>query len=132
MTASDPVGDMLARIRNALMIRRTVVQMPSSRLKVAIAQVLREEGYVKDYQVNEEGVRKNLRIELQFTPNKEPVLMGLKRMSRPGLRFYASADRIPRVYGGLGVAILSTSKGVISGERARELQVGGEVLCRVW
>lgn len=132
MTVSDPVADMLTRIRNALMIERAVVQMPSSRLKVALAQVLKEEGYVRDYQVAQEGVRKHLKIELRLTAAKEPVLTGLKRVSRPGLRIYVSADRIPRVYGGLGVAIMSTPSGVLSGEKAKKLRVGGEVLCYVW
>lgn len=129
---TDPIADMLTRIRNAVKARHPSVSMPASKLKVAIAQVLREEGFIRGYQVTQEGPRKVLKIDLQYTGRKEPILTGLKRVSRPGLRVYTSAGSIPRVYGGLGVTILSTPQGVMTGEKARRLRVGGEVLCQVW
>ncbi|MBI4494593.1 MAG: 30S ribosomal protein S8 [Chloroflexi bacterium] len=132
MTLTDPIADMLTRIRNALKARHPSVQMPSSQLKVALAGVLRDEGYIKGFQVVEENGRKALRLDLKYTGKKEPALVGLRRVSRPGLRVYAPSTAIPRVYGGLGVPILSTSQGVMSGDRARRARVGGEVLCYVW
>lgn len=132
MTLTDPIADMLTRIRNALHAGHSSVQMPSSQVKVAIAHVLRDEGYIKSFQVQEEGVRKVLRVDLKYTEKKQPVLTGLQRISKPGLRVYSPADAIPRVFGGLGVAIVSTPKGVMSGLQARRQRVGGEVLCYVW
>jgi small subunit ribosomal protein S8 len=132
MTMTDPIADMLTRIRNGLQARHAVVEMPSSTLKVALAEVLRDEGYIKGYSVQGDAPKKRLRVELQYTDKREPVLTGLKRISKPGLRVYTNATRIPRVYGGLGVAILSTSKGVMSGATARRQRLGGEVLCHVW
>jgi small subunit ribosomal protein S8 len=132
MTMTDPIADMLTRIRNGLQAHHDVVDMPSSTLKVALAEVLRDEGYIKGYAVQGDAPKKRLRVELQYTDKREPVLTGLKRISKPGLRVYTDAKRIPRVFGGLGVAILSTSKGVMSGPSARRQRLGGEVLCHVW
>jgi small subunit ribosomal protein S8 len=132
MTMTDPIADMLTRIRNASQAGHPVVEMPSSNVKVAIAEVLRDEGYIKGYTVQGDPPKKTLRLELRYAGRREPVLTGLRRISKPGLRVYAGADEIPRPYGGLGVAILSTSKGVMSGGKARRMRLGGEVLCHVW
>jgi small subunit ribosomal protein S8 len=132
VTMSDPIADMLTRIRNGVSARHDTVRMPSSKLKVAIAQVLREEGFIKNYEVSQEGARSFLKIDLSYTGRKEPVLTGIKRVSKPGLRVYVQKREIPRVLGGLGVAILSTPEGVMTGQVARQKSVGGEVLCYVW
>ncbi|HYU20073.1 MAG TPA: 30S ribosomal protein S8 [Chloroflexota bacterium] len=132
MTMTDPIADMLTRLRNAVQARHQVVEMPASTVKVAIAEVLRDEGYIKGFSVQGEVPKKQLRVELRYTGKQEPVLTGLRRVSTPGLRVYTGADEIPRVFGGLGVAILSTSKGVMSGAQARRRRLGGEVLCQVW
>lgn len=132
MTMTDPIADMLTRIRNAVQARHDATEMPSSKLKVAIAKVLKEEGFIKDYQVLDNRPFKVLRIELQYTGKKEPVLTGIKRVSKPGLRVYTKASEIPRVYGGLGLAVISTPKGVMSGRQARRQNLGGEVICHVW
>ena len=132
MTMSDPIADMLTRIRNGVSARHDTVRMPSSKLKVAIAQVLRDEGFIKNYEVSQEGARSFLKIDLSYTGRKEPVLTGIKRVSKPGLRVYVQKREIPRVLGGLGVAILSTPEGVMTGQVARQKSVGGEVLCYVW
>ena len=132
MTMTDPIADMLTRIRNAVQARHPVVEMPSSTMKVAIAEVLRDEGYIKGFSVQGDPPKKKLRLELSYTGKQEPVVTGLRRVSKPGLRVYTGAGEIPRVYGGLGVAILSTSRGVMSGSQARKMRVGGEVLCHVW
>jgi small subunit ribosomal protein S8 len=129
---SDPIADMLTRIRNGVSARHDTVRMPSSKVKVAIAQVLREEGFIKNYEIAQEGVRSFLKIDLSYTGRKEPVLSGIKRVSKPGLRVYVQKREIPRVLGGLGVAILSTPEGVMTGRHARQKSVGGEVLCYVW
>lgn len=132
MTMTDPIADMLTRIRNAANVRHPAVEMPSSTLKVAIAEVLRDEGYIKGFNVQGDVPKKMLKIELRYTAKQEAVLTGLRRVSKPGLRVYTDADHIPRVYGGLGVSILSTSKGVMSGGAARKRRLGGEVLAHVW
>jgi small subunit ribosomal protein S8 len=132
VTMSDPIADMLTRIRNGVSARHDTVRMPSSKLKVAIAQVLREEGFIKNNEVSQEGARSFLKIDLSYTGRKEPVLTGIKRVSKPGLRVYVQKREIPRVLGGLGVAILSTPEGVMTGQVARQKSVGGEVLCYVW
>ena len=132
MTMTDPIADMLTRIRNASQARHPTVEMPLSNHKVAVAEVLRDEGYIKGYSVHGEGPKKTLKVELRYTGKQEPVLTGLRRVSKPGLRVYTDADHIPRVYGGLGTAVLSTSKGVMSGGKARRMRLGGEVLCHVW
>ena len=129
---TDPIADMLTRIRNAVSSKHERVLMPSSKMKVAIAQVLKEEGFIRDYQVEAEGNRSMLKIDLSYTGRKEPVLSGIKRVSKPGLRVYVQKREIPRVLGGLGVAILSTPEGVMTGHVARQRSVGGEVLCYVW
>lgn len=132
MVTSDPVADMLTRIRNAVAARHDFVNVPASKLKEAIARVLKDEGYIKDFEVYTEGNRRYLRIHLSYTGKKEPVLTGLKRVSKPGLRVYVGKREIPRVYGGLGIAILSTPQGVMTGQEAWRKRIGGEVLCYVW
>ncbi|HEY8490385.1 MAG TPA: 30S ribosomal protein S8 [Dehalococcoidia bacterium] len=133
MSMSDPIADMLTRIRNAVAARHDFVNVPASKLKLAIAKVLKEEGFIRDYEVVEgNGPQKLLRIHLSYTGRKEPVLTGLQRVSRPGLRVYVQKREIPRVYGGLGIAILSTPEGVMTGQQAWRRKIGGEVLCYVW
>lgn len=134
MNVSDPVADMLTRIRNAVGARHDTVQIPASKMKVAIAQVLKSEGFIRDFSVNHEEGRPQptLKVELSYSGRKTPVLNGLTRVSKPGLRVYVQQREIPRVYGGLGIAILSTPKGVMTGQEARRNQLGGEVLCYVW
>lgn len=134
MNVSDPVADMLTRIRNAVGARHDSVQIPASKMKVAIAQVLKSEGFIRDFSIaTEEGrPQPTLKVELSYSGRKQPVLNGLTRVSKPGLRVYVQQREIPRVYGGLGIAILSTPKGVMTGQEARRNQLGGEVLCYVW
>jgi len=130
---SDPIADMLTRIRNANTARHSHVDMPSSKMKVAIANILINEGYIKNFEIKEEGFKKTIRIGLKFGKDKnEKVIAGLKRISKPGLRVYASAADMPKVLGGLGTAIVSTNKGVITDREARKLGVGGEVLAFIW
>jgi small subunit ribosomal protein S8 len=131
---SDPIADMLTRIRNANAARHTEVRVPSSRLKLELARVLKDEGYIASFEVekNEESAGEALRIQFKTRPDRQRVISGVKRISRPGLRVYARKTEIPRVLGGLGVAILSTSQGVMSGRQALRAGVGGEVLCYVW
>jgi len=129
---TDPVADMLTRIRNGLQSRHAAVEMPASKLKSAIAEVLKDEGYIKGYSNVGEGPTRALKVELRYVGKNEPVLTGIKRISKPGLRVYSAASEIPRVYGGLGVAIVSTSRGVMSGAQARKQGIGGEVICHVW
>lgn len=132
MSMSDPMADMLTRIRNGVMAHFDSIEMPLSKLKVGVAKVLKEEGYINDYQVLDEGVQGTLKIDLKYGPNQEKVITGIKRISKPGLRQYNKADRIPKVMSGLGVAILTTSNGIISDREARRQNIGGEVLCEVW
>jgi len=129
---TDPIADMLTRIRNALMARHRQVLMPSSKMKVAIARILRQEGFIRHYDVSKQGPQPMLRIILKYDERGEPVLRGLKRVSKPGRRIYANRHEIPWVQSGMGVAILSTSKGVMTDRKARRLKVGGEVLCYIW
>lgn len=129
---TDPIADMLTRIRNGLQARHAAVEMPASKLKSAIAEVLRDEGYIKGYSQAGDGPKKTLKVELRYVGKSEPVLTGLKRISKPGLRVYVGADEMPRVFGGLGTAIISTSRGVMSGAQARKMRVGGEIICHVW
>lgn len=129
---TDPIGDMLTRVRNASKARHSQVEMPLSRIKLHIAEVLRDEGYIDAFSVQGEAPKQTLRIELRYVGKREPVLSGLRRVSRPGLRIYKPAAEIPRVFGGMGTAIVSTSRGVMSGRRARRLKVGGELLAEVW
>ena len=133
MTMSDPIADMLTRIRNANTAKHDTVDVPASKIKVAIADILVKEGYVAKYEIVEDGNFKNIRITLKYGVDKnEKIITGLKRISKPGLRIYAGKNELPRVLGGLGIAILSTNQGVITDKEARKLQVGGEVLAFVW
>ena len=133
MTMSDPIADMLTRIRNANTAKHDTVDVPASKIKVAIADILVKEGYVAKYDIVEDGNFKNIRITLKYGADKnEKIITGLKRISKPGLRIYAGKDELPRVLGGLGIAVISTSKGVISDKEARKLGIGGEVICYVW
>ena len=133
MTMSDPIADMLTRIRNANTAKHATVDVPASKINVAIADILVKEGYVAQYEIVEDGNFKNIRITLKYGADKnEKIITGLKRISKPGLRIYAGKDELPRVLGGLGIAILSTNQGVITDKEARKLQVGGEVLAFVW
>jgi len=129
---TDPIADMLARIRNANRAMHERATMPSSRLKVQIARILKEEGYIKDFQVVEGEAFDTLVIDLKFGRNRERVITDLKRVSKPGRRIYARKDRLPRVLGGMGISILSTSAGIVTGRTAQEKGVGGEVICFVW
>ncbi len=132
MTMTDPIADMLTRIRNAVTVRHDYVNIPASKMKVAIAKVLKDEGFIRDFDTFEEGPRRFVRVHLNYTDKREPLLSGLKRVSRPGLRVYVQKREIPRVYNGLGIAILSTPKGIMAGQQAWRQQTGGEVLCYVW
>ena len=133
MTMSDPIADMLTRIRNANTAKHDTVDVPSSKMKLAIAQILLDEGYIKAFDVVEDGAFKTIHITLKYGADKnEKIITGLKRISKPGLRIYAGKDELPRVLGGLGIAIISTNQGVITDKEARRLQVGGEVLAFVW
>ena len=132
MAMSDPVADMLTRIRNASSVFHDTVDIPGSNLKKELARILKEEGFIRDYKVAEDGKQGVIRIYLKYAPPKRQVISGIKRISKPGLRVYAQRDRVPKVLGGLGVAILSTSKGVMSDRDARRTGIGGEVICYVW
>ena len=133
MTMSDPIADMLTRIRNANTAKHDTVDVPASKMKIAIADILLNEGYIAKYDIVEDGSFKTIRITLKYGVDKnEKVISGLKRISKPGLRVYASSEELPRVLGGLGTAIISTNQGVITDKEARKLQVGGEVLCFIW
>lgn len=131
MNMTDPIADMLTRIRNAVSARHDVVELPSSKEKVEIARILKEEGFIHGFVVSGE-VQKTLTISLKYGPNKEKVLSGLKRISKPGLRVYVDVNRIPRVLNGLGVAILSTSHGLVTDKQARNQHIGGEVVAYIW
>ncbi len=132
MSMSDPLADMLTRIRNAVMVKFKSVEIPKSNTKVEIARVLKEEGYINDYQVSDKGVQGVLTIDLKYGPDGESVISGIKRVSKPGLRQYAKSDAIPSVLNGLGIAIVSTSKGIITNKAAAARNTGGEILCEVW
>ena len=133
MSMSDPIADMLTRIRNANTAKHDTVDVPSSKMKKAIADILVAEGYVKGYEVIEDGIKSTLRISLKYGEDKNhKIITGLKRISKPGLRVYAGKEELPKVLGGLGIAIISTNQGVITDKKARELQGGGEVLAFVW
>ncbi len=130
---SDPIADMLTRIRNANMRKHDTVEVPASKMKIAIADILVDEGYIEKYELTGEGVQKMIKITLKYTANKaERVISGLKRISKPGLRVYAGKENMPKVLGGLGTAIISTNVGVITDKEARKQGVGGEVLCYIW
>jgi small subunit ribosomal protein S8 len=133
MTISDPIADMLTRIRNANIAKHDTVDVPASKMKVAIAGILLDEGYIKAYDIIDEGNFKTIHITMKYGKDKnEKIITGLRRISKPGLRVYAGKDELPRVLGGLGIAILSTNQGIITDKQARKLQVGGEVLAFVW
>ena len=132
MTITDPIADMLARIRNAIMARHETLSMPASRMKIAIARILREEGFIEDFEVRRDTPQGTLRIALRYHARNDPAISGLQRISKPGLRVYTGKGEIPRVYGGLGVAILSTPQGLMTGQRAWREGVGGEVLAYIW
>ncbi len=129
---TDPIADMLTRIRNALKARHDFTDMPASKVKLSMAETLKKEGFIRDYEVLQDGLRRTIRVHLAYTDKREPVITGLKRVSTPGLRVYVQKRKVPRVYGGLGIAILSTSQGLLSGGEARKRGLGGEVVCHVW
>ena len=132
MVITDPIADMLTRIRNALIARHDTVTVPSSNMKKAIAKILLDEGYIKAVDFVDDGLQGQIKVTLKYAQGKESVIKGLKRISKPGLRVYARNDEIPKVLGGLGIAILSTSKGVMTDKEARNAGVGGEVLAYIW
>ncbi len=132
MTPTDPIADMLTRIRNANLARLDHVDVPASKMKISLARILKEEGFVKYYKTMKSQKKGLIRIFMKYGPNKEAVINGLDRVSKPGIRRYVGVEEIPRVRGGLGVAILSTSKGVMTGQECRRQRVGGELLCVVW
>ena len=133
MTMSDPIADMLTRIRNANAAKHDTVDVPASKMKLAIAKILLDEGYIAKYDIIEDGTFKTIHITLKYGADKnDKIISGIKRISKPGLRVYASSDNVPKVFGGLGTAIISTNHGVITDKEARKLGVGGEVLCFVW
>lgn len=132
MVICDPIADMLTRIRNANTIKHEKVDVPNSKIKKSIAQILVEEGYIKDFEVIEDGTRSTIRITLKYGANKTKVITGLKRISKPGLKVYAAKDEVPKVLGGLGIAILSTSSGIMTDKAARNQGIGGEVLAYIW
>ena len=129
---SDPISDMLTRLRNALSARHPKVDVPASKLKTELARILKEEGYILNYKLTEEGARKFIRLYLKYTPGNQPVISHIERVSRPGCRVYVGSQEIPHVLGGLGVNILTTPRGVMTGTTARKEGVGGEVLCQIW
>ena len=132
MSMTDPIADMLTRIRNGITSRHDRVELPSSKLKVEVAKILKSEGFISNFKVVEEGVQPTLRVYLKYSDDGEPVIHGIERISRPGRRVYRGKEAIPQVLGGLGLAIVSTSQGVLSGQDAVRKGVGGEVLCQVW
>jgi len=132
MTTSDPLADMFTRIRNAATARHEDVEVPASKVKRAVAEVLQDEGFIRGISEMEDGPRKYLRLDLTYSEDRRAVLSGIRRVSRPGLRVYVSKSEIPRVFGGLGIAIMSTSQGVMSGREAWRRKIGGELLCYVW
>ena len=132
MNVTDPIADMLTRIRNASAARHRELILPSSRVKREIARILTEEGFIDGFSTSQDGVQEMLILRLKYVEGRTPVVSGLKRISKPGLRVYARKTEIPRVLGGLGMAILSTSRGIMTGSQARKLNLGGEVLCYVW
>lgn len=132
MSLTDPIADMLTIVRNAVRVRKREVSMPSSRIKVEIAKILKEEGYIKNFKVIDDNKQGILNLTLKYTEGNESIISGLRRISRPGCRIYCKRDSIPPVLGGLGIAIISTSQGITTGKKCHELGVGGEVLCYIW
>ncbi|MEG1500190.1 MAG: 30S ribosomal protein S8, partial [Clostridia bacterium] len=129
---TDPIADMLTRLRNAILAKHEVVMIPASKEKLEIAQILLEQGYISASELVSDGAIKNIKITVKYDSNGDSVILGLKRISKPGLRIYATCDKLPKVINGLGIAIITTNKGIITDKKARELKVGGEVLCYVW
>lgn len=132
MTLTDPIADMLTRIRNAVMVKKKEVRIPLSSIKVEIAKILKTEGYIKNYKVIDDHLQGTLVVVLKYTEDKETVISGLQRASKPGCRIYCKRDFIPKVLDGLGIAIISTSKGILTGKKCEEFGVGGEILCHIW
>jgi len=132
MAISDPIADMLTRVRNAARVRHDSVMAPSSKIKIAIAKILKDEGFIADYEVVKGKPQRMLKIHLRYDDKGVPLLNGLERVSKPGLKVYIQRREVPRVYGGLGIAVISTSKGIMTGQQARRQGIGGEVLCNVW
>jgi small subunit ribosomal protein S8 len=132
MTLTDPIADMLTRIRNAGMVRKKEVDIPSSNMKVSIAKILKDEGYIKNYKVIDNKKQGNLKLFLKYTKEKENVISGLERVSKPGCRIYCKKDSIPKVLDGLGVVVISTSRGIYTGKKCEEIGLGGEVICQIW
>ena len=132
MTMTDPIADMLTRIRNANSVGHESVEIPASKMKKSIAEILLNEGFIASYDDEDDNKQGMIKIQMKYGPGKEKVISGIKKISKPGLKVYAKADEVPRVLGGLGIAIISTSKGVVSDKEARKLGVGGEVICYVW
>ncbi|MBT9139612.1 MAG: 30S ribosomal protein S8 [Dehalococcoidia bacterium] len=132
MTMTDPIADMLTRIRNATMVKHEAVEIPGSKIKLAIADILKNEGFIKGFEFKKDSKQGMIRVYLKYGPNREKVITGLKRISKPGLRVYASKDQLPKVLGGLGIAIISTSQGIMTDKAARKAGAGGEVLCYIW
>ena len=132
MAISDPIADMLTRMRNAIMARHDSVLVPSSRMKLYIAKILKQEGFITDYEVLGSRPQRQIKLVLRYDDQNQPIISGLKRVSKPGVRIYVQHNEIPRVYGGLGIAILSTSKGVMPSHKAWRQRLGGELLCYVW
>ena len=129
---TDPIADMLARIRNALTARHKTVEVPASKLKLEMARILKEEGYIEDYEFVQDGPQGKIVITLKYDEDRRPAIAGLKRVSKPGRRIYAGVKKLPRVMGGLGIAIISTSQGIMTDHEARRRRVGGEILCEIW
>jgi small subunit ribosomal protein S8 len=132
MSQTDPIADLLTRIRNAALIRKREVAIPSSKLKVELAKILKEEGYIRNFKVVDDNKQGVLNIALKYTDDNQSVISGLRRVSRPGCRLFCTRDSIPKVLDGLGIAIISTSKGMLTGKRCEDLGVGGEILCHIW
>jgi len=132
MVTTDPIADFLTRIRNANMVSHPTVEIPGSKMKLAIATILKDEGYIKDFEFIEDGRQGIIRIYLKYGPNREKVITGIKRISKPGLRVYVDKDNIPKVLGGFGTAVISTSRGLMTDKKARKEGVGGEVVCYIW
>jgi len=132
MIVTDPIADMLTRIRNALRAKKETVDVPASKMKKSIAEILKSEGFIADYQLCEDSVQGVIKITLKYGPKKEAVLVGMKRISKPGLRIYTNYTEMPKVLNGMGIAIISTSKGVMTDKQARQSQIGGEVLAYIW
>jgi small subunit ribosomal protein S8 len=132
MVMTDPIADFLTRIRNGNMVMHETVEVPSSKIKVSLAGIMKDEGYIKDYEYIEDGKQGIIRIYMKYGPNRERVITGLKRISKPGLRVNVKKDEVPRVLGGLGTAVISTSRGVMTDKKARKEGVGGEVICYIW